>query len=501
MSLNILISSFSADDYTRFIYFLTKKNKRKDVKNIQLFKLLYANKYSSEEICKKLYPNKKKDAYHALRKRLYDSLIDFTAALNLEEENNEKIQVIKYILVGRSFIQQQYFSYGLKLLNKAEHIAKEYQLYPYLNEIYHIKIQFAHAFDELDLEATICKFKEYQQLYLAEEELTIVYAKIRENLLQKHYLGEQVNFQNIVKRITVEQNISIDETLSFKSLYQLITITSISAFVTKDYLEIEAFMMNTYSLLNKHANKERERFYHIQVLYMIANTMFRNKKFMRSLYFLDLMEAELFANRKKYFTRFQLKYELLHALNLNYNGKSEAAIKKLEPLVKKKHEDLESALDIHLSLIVFYAQQNEVKKAYKLLNDLNHTDKWYIEKVGKEWVIKKNLMEILLLIELDYYEVFENRLSGFRRKYTSFLKEINQERVLVFLRYAKLYYETPKEIVSKAFHDEVESNFVWVGAKREDIFVMSFYAWLKSKMTNKPIYEVTLELISQAQQL
>ena len=222
---------------------------------------------------------------------------------------------------------------------------------------------------------------------------------------------------------------------------------------------------------------------------------------MRSLYFLDLMEAELFANRKKYFTRFQLKYELLHALNLNYNGKSEAAIKKLEQLVKKKHEDLESALDIHLSLIVFYAQQNEVKKAYKLLNDLNHTDKWYIEKVGKEWVIKKNLMEILLLIELDYYEVFENRLSGFRRKYTSFLKEINQERVLVFLRYAKLYYETPKEIVSKAFHDEVESNFVWVGAKREDIFVMSFYAWLKSKMTNKPIYEVTLELISQAQQL
>jgi len=115
MSLSTIISSIAKEDYSKVISFLTKKNRRTDVKNIQLFKLLCDNELNSEEICNELYPNKKKDAYHALRKRLQDSLIDFLAALNLEEENSDKIQIIKYILVARSFLQQQKFQLAFKL--------------------------------------------------------------------------------------------------------------------------------------------------------------------------------------------------------------------------------------------------------------------------------------------------------------------------------------------------------------------------------------------------
>ena len=122
MSLNSLISSFSSEEASRFIGFLNKKNKRPDVKNIELFKYLYTDEFSSEEICKRLYSNGKKDAYHALRKRLYESVIEFLAAVNLEEENSEKVAVIKYILVARSFLQQQQFVLGYKLLAKASNI-------------------------------------------------------------------------------------------------------------------------------------------------------------------------------------------------------------------------------------------------------------------------------------------------------------------------------------------------------------------------------------------
>lgn len=501
MSLNRIISSLSADDYTGFLQYLSKKNRRSDVKNIELFKLLYADELSSEEICKALYGNARKDAYHALRKRLYDSLIDFLASANLEDENSEKVQIIKYTLVAHSFLQQEQYALALKLLEKAETIAKEYQLYTYLNEIYHTKIQFSYAFTTLDLETQIATFKENQRLYFLEEELNIVYAKVREQLLLLHYKGEAINFQELFIGILAKQQITIDETLSFKSLYQLLTIASISAFVTKDYLEIESFMMETYSLLEKRTNREKQRFYHIQSLYMIANMFFRNKQFEKSQHFLALMHQEMLGNRKKYYKRFLLKYELLLNLNLNYTNRQDEAIARTLPLLKKKHQDIETLLEIHLSLVVFYAQKNEFKKAYQFLSKLYHTDHWYAEKVGKEWVIKKSLVEILLLVELDKFDLFENRLSRFKRQFSAYLKDIHQEKTLLFLKYVEHYYNNPKEVTSKEFFNKIENSFEWIGAKREDIFVMSFYAWLKSKMLQESIYNVTLDLIQQAREL
>ncbi len=501
MSLNSVISSFSTDDYTKFIYFLNKRNRRTDAKNIQLFKLIYARELSSEEICSQLYASKKKDAYHALRKRLYESLIDFLAASNLEEESSDKIEVIKYILVARSFLQQQQFVTGFKLLKKAAIIAREYQLYPYLNEIYQLRIQFSYANEAEDLDELIADFRANQKLHRLEEELNIVYAKVRKMLHQISNKGEVVDFHKIVLQILHQQQISIDETLSFKSFYQLLTIASISAFVTKDYIQIESFMLEMYVLLEEHPNKEKERFYHIHVLYMIANTLFRTKQFEKSMEFLKIMNSEIAKNKRKHERIFKLKYELLYVLNLNYTNCQDEAIERLESVLRKKHHDLVGVLDLHLSLVVFYSQKEDFKKSYTLLSKLYHTDNWYVEKVGKEWVIKKSLIEILLLIELDYLELFESRLLRFKRQYTSYLKEIGQERVLMFLKYAVLYYQNPKEITSTSFFNKVESSFEWIEAKEEDIFVMSFYAWLKSKMINKPVYNVTLDLIEMAKKL
>lgn len=500
MSLNTLISSFSSEDASRFISFLNKKNKRLDVKNIELFKLLHTNKFSSEEICKKLYSDGKKDAYHALRKRLYESIIEFLATLNLEE-NSEKVEVIKFILVARSFLEQQQFVLGYKLLEKATKIAQEHQLYPYLNEIYHLRIQFAHANNQEDLDELIQAFNYYRKQARLEEELNIVYAKVRAILHQITAKGEVIDFQKIVLQILHEQDIDISESLSFKSLYQLLTIASISAFVSKDYLQVESFMLEMYQILEEHPNKVRERFFHIHVLYMIANTLFRTKQFEKSMHFLQLMDNEILKNKKKYERIFRLKYELLYTLNLNYTNNQNKAIERLEVLIKKKHSDVVGALDLHLSLVVFYFQKGEIQASYSLLSKLYHTDNWYLEKVGKEWVIKKSLIEILLLVELDKFDLFENRITRFKRQYGVYLKEVNQERVLIFLKYVAQYYDNPKEVTSESFLHTVKNSFDWIGAKQEDIFVMSFYAWLKSKMIKKPIYDVTLDLIAQAQSL
>ncbi|WP_044403101.1 hypothetical protein [Lacinutrix sp. Hel_I_90] len=498
-NLNEIISTFSNDEQQRFIYYLEKKNKRKDTKNIALFKLLVKDDANVKTIQQKLYKGTKKNAYHALRKRLYQSIIDFIANTNLEEENSTDMQIIKYVLASRTFLAHKQFKVAYKILDKAEGLASEHLLFPILNEIYHTKIQYAYANPSVDIDVVIEKFKANQKNYILEDQLNIVYAKIRQTIKQDTFISDGLDFEKLLEDTFKTYNISINESMSFKSLYQLMTIVSLSAFVTNDYIKIEPFLISTYQKLQTHKGKEKQLYYHIQVLYLLANTLFRNKKFKASLHFLELMNTHMLQKNKKYYSTFKLKYHLLLALNYNYSNQQEKAIALLEAMLLKKHPDLESLLDIHLSLVMYYIQAEAYKKAHALFKTFYHTDQYYETKASREWVIKKNLIEIILHIELENIDLVDSRLLSFKRHYFSYLKSIKQERVITYLQFVETYYKNSEVANTKAFSEEVENAFVWIQAKREDIFVMSYFAWLKSKMKNKPLYSTTLDLISKAQ--
>lgn len=500
-NLNTIVSTFSSEDKQKFISYLEKKNKRTDTKNIELFNYLLSDKLDSKSICIKLYGSEKREAYHALRKRLYQSVIDFTANQALQEEGSINMQIIKYILASKAFLQQKQYKVAYNILDKAEILASEHHLFALLNEIYHTKIQYAYANTSVELEALILKFKNNQKNILLEDELNIVYTKIRETINNIAYKGEVLDFQTILDNTFKEHNITLNDALSFKSLYQLVTIASISAFASKDYLEIEPFLISTYKSILHHKNKAKQPYYHIQILYAIANTLFRNKKFNASLKYLEIMYEHMLLKNKKHYSSFKLKYHLLKALNLNYSNNQVLAIEILEPFTNKKHQDIESLLDIHLSLIVFYFQKNDFKKSHRIFSKFYHTDKWYTEKAGKEWVIKKNLIEILLHVELKNIDLVESRLLSFKRSYFKYLKDIKQERVIMYLNLVEYYYKNPEEVTKIQFKNTVENSFEWIDKQREDIFVMSFYAWLKSKMEKENLYITTLNLINDSKEV
>lgn len=493
-----IISTFSQEDTQRFIHYLEKKNKRKDTKNIQLFKLLLDDTQNSKDLCIKLYGDHKNGAYHALRKRLYQSIIEFIANSSLQEETAIDMQIIKYILAARTCLQQKQYNTAYKILDKAEILALEHHLFPLLNEIYHTQIQYAYTNTETDINALITKFENNRKNHQLEDQLNIVYAKVRQTLNNMAFKGEIIDFETIINSTLHEYNISINDSMSFKSLYQLITIISLSAFATNDNLKVEPFLIQTYKTILKHKNKEKQLYYHIQILYIIANILFRNKKFDDSVQYLDLMHEHMLHKKKKHYNTFILKHSLLLGLNLNYSNRQDEAINLLHPLISIKHQDIGALLDIYLSLITFYFQKKDFTKAHNLFSKFYHTDKWYTEKAGTEWVIKKNLIDILLQIELENIDLIESRMLSFKRNHSNYLKGIGQERVLIYLGLVDSYYRNPKRVSSEAFKLKVENSFEWVDKEQEDIFVMSFYAWLKSKMDNDDLYKTTLELIEYA---
>lgn len=498
-NLNDIVSTLSADDQQRFISYLERKNKRKDTKNIQLFKLLIKNDLSSKSICLKLYNSNKRDAYHALRKRLYQSLIDFIANLSLDEEKALDMQIIKLILASRTFLLHKQYKVAYKILDKAEELAEENYLFPLLNEIYHTKIQYTYSNPSIDLDELIEKFDNNQKNHNLEDRLNIVYAKIRQEINKAAINGKFISFQNLVTNTLKDYDIDIKESMSFKSLYQLMKIVSVSAFASNDYLKIEPFLIKTYKVLSTHKSKSMQLYYHLQVLYLISHTLFRNKKFDDSLKFLQVLHEHMHHNNGRHYNSFKLKYHLLLSLNLNFSNQQNKAIEILETFVIPKHQDIESLLDIYLSLVMMYFQKGELDKARHIYSKFYHTDNWYISKIGKEWVIKKNLIEILLHIELKNIDLVESRLLSFKRNYYKFLQEINQKRAITYLNLVNEFFKSPENITSRAFKTKVENSFEWVGGQQEDIFVMSFYAWLKSKMEKEDLYQTTLKLVQLSQ--
>ncbi|QVY66537.1 hypothetical protein [Polaribacter sp. Q13] len=496
INLKEVLSTFTKEQQQEFLSFLHKKNKRKDAKNGQLVTLLLEDNASSAEISDKLYGKQNKVALHALRKRLFQSLIDFTANTSMKEENSIDILLIKNILSARHFLKKEQIKVGYQILDKTIIIANEYQLFAILNEVYHTKIQYAHLNPNLNLDQLISTFKENQNRLILEDQLNIAYAKIRTSLANYHKNKSNIDIKELISIILKEQNITISDTLSFKSLYQIIQITSISSAQKFDYYNIEEFVIETYQIIQNHTSKDKQLNYHLEVLYLIANVLFRNKKFNKSQKYLKLMLFYMNAEKKKYYSDFILKYDLLHALNLNYTNKQEQAIALLEPYIDKKNTDLVAQLDFSLSLIVFYYQHKSLEKAQKLVSKFYHTDKWYIEKAGIIWTIKKNLIEILLQIDLGNIDLVDSRLKSFKRNYFTNLSEINQERVITYLKLVEIYYKNPEIATTTEFKEKVATSFSWINNEKEDIFMMSFFAWLKAKMTKQDIYLVTLNLIN-----
>lgn len=482
-SISAIISTISSEDKREFLNYLKKKNRRGDVKNITLFKLIDQGK--TKELDLKIYGKPARNSYHALCKRLQDSLITFVAEKSFSGETSEEMQVMKLLLASRIFFEHKQTKIAFKTLEKAEKTALQHDLYSILIELYNTKIQYAHLHPSLTFKDISDAALRNQELQQRELKLNMVYASIKDRISNRNdEIGE------IIDAAFHEFGVTIDDSLTYKSLFQLLQILSTSAQLRSDYNSVLPQVHRIYSVVNKKKQQAgKHLYYHIEILNLMAVVSFRNKDFGSSLDFVRKMELEMVKQNQKYYNRFSGDLVLLKALNLNYTGKASEAIS----LLKDFHNPSPQIL---LALIMCHFQQHHFREARTLLSSFNHSDMYYEKKSGLIWVIQKSIIELLLFIELDQLELVLSRIKGIRKRLFPKLKTLKEERAINFLKFVSLYYKDPQMVSTSEFREKVERSFEWKEASQEDIFVMSFYAWLKAKMEGRPIYEVTLELVS-----
>ena len=486
-----MIATLSQEDKKEFLRVLKRRNKRGDVKNIALFTLL-DSPIEQPNLDIVLYGKPSKGAYHALCKRLHDLLIDFIATKSFNKESSEEMSALKLVLASRLFFQQGKNRIAFKTLGKAELIAVKYSLFSILNEVYQTQILHAHLNVSLNLQEVINKYQENKLSIQQEEKLMLFYATIQLELNQNN-----PEVSTIIHRNLELFNISITENISYQSLFKILQISNQVAHVTRNYFAILPFVENACEIIETSERYATKHLYdHLQVLYYLANTYFRIKNFKEAKKYLATMKANMHLEGNKYYSIFYPQYVLLENLLLIYTGDNEVAIKNLQAFNFEKYKNiLVYSLDLKLTLIVSLFIKGAYKEAFQVYNEFYHSDQWYSEKSGYIWVIQKNLIEILLLIELDYGDLVESRLNGFRKKHRAHLIDHKESIVLNFLKLVSIYYNKTEDVYSAKFKEKVDA-LLMIKEIEEDVFTISFYAWLKAKIDNTSIYKTNLKFIN-----
>jgi hypothetical protein len=490
-SLSELTNLLNSSDKKLFRQFLHRKNKRPDVKNLQLLNLIGTDDINN---LNKLYKShKNKDAYHALRKRLQDNLLLFLSQKTFESSHSDTYDALRLVVVGRFLLENDVVKIAFRCLDKAERLAEQLEQFNLLNELLLLKLQYAHLPGAEDLEALTERFLQNQSQMQHEAKLNLAYAFMRQELQEIHLEGKIVNLTALIITTIRKYKISEQDLMTYRSIYQILFIANEYAAIQQNYGLIERYINRTNQFIQNQSYKNQSYlFYHISILYYLANFHLRQKNFARSTSYLkemmDLMETD-----SRYYTVFYLRHQLLSGLNLFFTDSADDAITLLQKsLSNTKHtskpEDIE---DLRICLAMFLALCND-RGSLKQLTLLTRTDAWYEKKMGMLWTIRKNLMEILVQAQFSNIEFAMSRLSSFRRRYKKYLLKTSEERVLVFLKLVEKYLLKP-DVVLEATYRKAVLNLL--SSVDNDIFTLSFIAWLIARWEKKTAYKVVLGLV------
>lgn len=486
-SIGEIIQLMNKVDKSVFLVELKSKNKRKDVRNIALFKILETDDINKLNLFKKTL--KSADAYHALRKRLNDSLTEFLSNRIFEKNTGELNESLRYLVLSRFFLNHQMPKKAIQFLKKAESQAISHEQFNLLNEIYQTQLENIHFYPENSVKELLEKVQRNLKNLENETKLNMAYGLLRVQLEKIHSAQSIVNFEKLIVQTLDQFQLNLKEVLTYKSLNQILFMANEFANIQQDFTKVEPFVKKAYRFIETQTDETHFHLKdHVQILYFLANFYLRTNQFDVSQQYLSRMKDLMVLKTDKVPSKLESNWYLLTALNLLFTGNSTEALTKIEEILKNERKlSVEEIYDLRLTKILILAQ-TESPLVRKELAKINHSDAYFEKKMGMLWTIRKNLMEIMLYFEEN--ELALSRLMSFKRRYKNYLLNVKEERVMDFISFIEEMLKKPEILQNLAFKNRVE---IFLNKEEPvDPFILCFYAWLKAKLENKQSYNVLL---------
>lgn len=501
--LKLTIETLAEEDKRELATFIKRQKKKKNRKDLELYRLLLQQKsYTSEQLISALYPDTPNPvAYYALRKRLQRHLTDFILLKNMEEDITAASPI-----TGLMSLANYLFGVGIDRLawvhlRKAEKLAQANEQYGLLNSVYNLQIEKADSEYADPLDNIIAKRNQNKQVADEDERANIASSIINLRLRAVRQQGSDIHFDKIIQEVL--HTYELTEALSQRPslLYKLMTIARSAILARKDFLSFEPYIISRYKEMEQGMGfKKAHQYYKLRLLYMIAHVLYRNKKFEESVSYLMQLKAGMDTEGKSHAHLFMPRYTFLMVANLVFLNRNNEAISLMEGLLSNTKLILSTKdqLTAQLSLSFNYFTAGAYAKANRILLAIKRSDKWCEAKMGRDWVLKKKLGELILQYELGNEDLVYSKLRNLERTYKDLWNDPMYRNVRQFLELIKVLLEQPDLVTKPAFVQHVDNTLEFTTFRETDLQAMSYYAWLKAKMTQKPYYEVLLELAKNA---
>ncbi|SIR02847.1 hypothetical protein [Pontibacter lucknowensis] len=497
--LKITLETLGEEDRRELGIFIQRQKKKKSRKDLALYKLLLQEKnYTPEQLIARLYPDEPNPvAYYALRKRLTRHLTDFIMLKRMEEDSTAASSIMGLLSLARYLFDARVERLAWHYLLKAEKMATANEQYDLLNTIYNLQIEKADSEFAEDLEQIIARRNQNKLAADEVERANIASSIINQRLQAVRRQGRDLHFDRIIQEVLASYNLTEAVSKRPLLLYKLMSIARSAVLARKDFLSFEPYIISQYQETEqKYGFIKAHQYYKLSLLYMIAHVLYRNKKFVESIHYLALLHNSMSGDGKNHYATFYPRYIFLMVANLVFLRNNEEAIGLMEKLLYKSkvHLSQRDQLTALLGLSFNYFAQGAFGKANRVLLGIKRSDKWLEQTMGREWVLKKKMGELILQYELGNEDLVLNKIRSFERTFKDLLQQPAYYNVKQYLQLIKHMVDQPALVASEAFFQQVEQSLEFESFENTDIQAMSFYAWLKAKMLRRPYYDVLLEL-------
>ena len=511
--LRTTLLTLSTDERRDFGVFIQRQRRKTNGRlDSHLYELLVQVKeLKPEKIIDKLYPDEPNAvAYYALRKRLMRHLTDYLLLRQRQLDTTAAATVRGHLTLAQYLFEAGIPRLAWNTLRKAEKLGRESEQYEPLNAIYNLQIQYASSPHAEPLDEILPRYRANKKAADEEERANIADSVLRQRLRGSRVQGRaMVPADDILRQVLAEYELQEAFARSPSLLSRLMSITRTAMLVRRDFTAFATFIERCYKLMERrHGFAPAQCGHQLKLLYMLAHALYRSRRFADSVAYLGQAQALLATGPGRQFGEYAPRFTLLLAANYSFLRRNPESIVLLETLLTGPKPLTESNdLAVRLQLTFHYFAEGKFAKANRVLLGLGRTDHWLEQHMGLEWLLNRNIGEMLIQVEMGNTEVALARLRaldrGIREQFPA-VPATNEapavptggayQPVLAYLALVRELVEHPTVTHERNFGNRVMHLPPFISEEREDLQVISFYAWLKARLLQRPYYEVLVEL-------
>lgn len=481
--LNNVILQMNKEEVRGFKLFANRTNSTGDRKDLQLFDYIRKSedKYDENKIAEKLYPGKDKNAFYRLKNRLLE---DLGIAIMQQDSNDSLLNIIHNIGLHKFFHNKSNIDLAIFYLKRAEKKALQAEDFELLDMIYSSYIKLAKdniAIDPRDfIEKRTKNQAQIKKLRLIDDMLAIINHRLR--VSQNLSLGKEDIFELLQKAIN---DVSEDQEIINSPKLKMMIYDAVSKILLQshDYKSLEKYLEKTYrefikdNLFNKNNHDVK-----LRMVTFLVNTLFRNKKFERSLEYAQELKNAMEEFNGQLYDQYLIFY--YNSLVINYSKiDKNKAVELLETLITKKQKIKSPPYNLFLygNLSVLCFDQKEYDKALGYLVKLYQKEEYNsFDKILK---LKIEITEIIIRYELKEFDYLNTRILQIRKNYKEQLIKPEYQREKELISIIRAMCNIPDLKYDASTLAKIQSFIeITVVPEIEDAEIIKYREWLGSKV-------------------